>query len=55
MHYPFYFFPAKTFYIKGMDKIMETLDSKGIKLFVVAALKNISFECLVILLFVYAV
>jgi hypothetical protein len=25
---------------------METLDNKGIKLFVVAALKNSSFECL---------
>jgi hypothetical protein len=48
MHQPFYFFPAKTFYIKGLDKLMVTLDNKGIKLFVVAALNNISFECLLL-------
>jgi hypothetical protein len=48
LHQLFYLFPAKTFYVKGMDKIIETLYNKGIKLFVVAALNNISFECLLL-------
>ena len=40
---------------KGIDKIMEILGSRGIKLFVLAALKKILFVSFFIIVFVYTV